>query len=66
MRKLTDNLIDSGVLEEFVPINTAERQRLVNKLNETYQYHSKSFRDINKGDYTILKVITQEHIIKMR
>lgn len=52
MHKITDNIISEEILLEIGV--KKEETRIINKLNEFYQYHPKTFNTVNKGDYSLL------------
>lgn len=62
MFQITTEEISKEIINEYIPNNIISREKLINKINEAYQYNPKAYNKASKGDYSFINSILETHI----
>lgn len=70
MYKLTDLELSQEILSllnlQEVEKFGGEKDKIIKKLNENYQYHPKTFTSVNKGDFSPLRTVLERYIDELK
>jgi hypothetical protein len=62
MHQITTEEIPQDVLDRYIPQEIKLREKLIRKVNEFYQYHSETYLNVQKGDYSFITRLLAHHI----
>ena len=70
MRKLTNEKLSQKILNK-ININEisslgGDKDKIIRKLNEAFQYHPKIFSSTNRGDYNILQELLNSYVYELK
>lgn len=61
MYKITDNTITEEILNQYIPQEIKNREKLIKNINECYQYNKITFREVSKGNYSFISKAIEYH-----
>lgn len=62
MFQITEEEITEEILNQFIPQKIKLKEKLIRKINESYQYNTETYRDVEKGDYNFISKLLEAHI----
>lgn len=65
MHKLTNEEISQEIIDQYIPLNLKSREKLIKKINETYQYSPKAFNEANKNNYSFIIDLLNSHLFEI-
>lgn len=62
MYKITEKEVETEILNNIIPLALHLREKLIRKVNESYQYNSKFNKSVKSGDYSVIVSLLDWHI----
>jgi len=62
MFQITSEEIDLEIIDKMIPLNIKLRDKLLRKINESYQWNIKCYNKAQEGNYEFIQKLLEHHI----
>lgn len=62
MHQLTKEEINQEVIDKYIPLSLKFREKLIKKINESYQWNINVFNEANKNNYSFIEKLLEAHL----
>lgn len=62
MYQITSEEISEDIIDKYIPQEIKLRQKLIRKINESYQWNIECYNQAQKGNYEFIQKLLEHHI----
>lgn len=62
MHQITSEEIPQEIIDQLIPQNINFREKLIRKIQESYQWNINVFTAVNKNDFSHIKKLLESHL----
>ena len=62
MFQITSEEIDLEIIDKMIPLNIKLRDKLLRKINESYQWNIECYNEAQKGNYSFIERLLEAHL----